>query len=332
MKAGFYTGGDHVLGMGHVFRCLALAKAIETRWPGASIHFHLMEGLDGTRQVQQVRPDNCQTLKPHELPQGPWDLLVVDRLEVPPLIVKQLRSTARVLVSLDDTGAGHYEACIAFNGLYHCKVHRPTGSRTKSFFGPEYLILNPAFCAQPYEVRPELCDLLLTQGGSDTYGLIPKLAARLKPWLRRQNQATLHIHIGPAFRFHAELDRILTQIPSACRHEKIPDMASFMAGMDLAISAAGMTAWELAAVGVPSILITGEAKELETSAELEKKGCCINLGEYSDADTSALEKSLDSLKHITRRQDMSRLARRAVDGKAIERILDQVSKKLISQS
>jgi len=48
------------------------------------------------------------------------------------------------------------------------------------------------------------------------------------------------------------------------------------------VSAVGVTPFELAAMGLPALLVTGEAKEVETANEIVTTGAAISLGLYCE--------------------------------------------------
>jgi spore coat polysaccharide biosynthesis protein SpsF len=148
----------------------------------------------------------------------------------------------------------------------------------------------------------------------------------MRPWLAARPEVALHVHTGPAFRFDAELDAELNVLTNACwRHRRVDNMAALMAKMDLAVCAAGMMACELATVGVPSILVTAENKELETAEAFVQKGMAVSLGAYAEGTGGDLRGALECMTaDLSLRQDLSRAARRNVDGDGARRILSTI--------
>ncbi|MCG5238912.1 hypothetical protein [Azospirillum doebereinerae] len=321
MIVGFLTGGDPVTGMGHVFRCLALAELL--RETGVPVVFVMTGDEVASALVRERGLGPVLRWKDDPLPDGRWDALVVDQLSNDPALLATLKRRAGRLVVLDDTGLGHWVADVAVNGLYRCPIPRPAGNRTVSVGGLAYLAIAPGFGAQPFEVRPTIAALLLTQGGSDTYGLTPCLLQELRPWLARHPDVTVHVHTGPAFHHEAALTAASAGLP-VVQHRRLPDMAGFMAGMDVAVAAGGVMACELAAVGVPSVLTTGEEKELETTADLARHGGAVDLGRHGPDTGQRLAAALDDLSSAGRRRACSGAARATVDGQGARRLLDLI--------
>lgn len=320
MRIGFYTYGNHQMGMGHVYRCLSIARAMDSAWPGAETVFELKDFVEGWRLVDQLGR-KVRAWAVDAVPEGPWDLLFVDQLDAAPAEMRALKARAGCLVSLDDTGAGRYEADFAFNGLYRSHAARPAGSRTRSHEGLDYLLIDEAFSRVERRAPGPVRRVLLSQGGADTYGLVPSLAARLAAWAARSG-IVLHALIGPAFRHEAELARAVASSPNVLQIERgRRDMVDLFAGMDLAVSGAGLTACELAAASVPTLLITGEAKELETAAALAERGACVDFGAFSDSSLEALASRLEALGgDVAARGTLSLAAKKAIDGQGMSRM------------
>ena len=328
MKICFYTCGNPILGMGHIYRALVLAK-MAARDLGWLVSFALKNHTEGIAVIAQY-DFPLEILNDGDLPGGEWDVVVVDQLDIDVSEIKALKSRSRFVVSLDDTGPGHYETNLAFNALYRCKATRPDGSLTNSLFGFDYLVIDPAFAEQSYVLRDQVKNVFLTQGGSDTYGVVSQLVDTLSPWLDNYTGINLHVHTGPAFRFDANLETSLGHIKSPTFwHQNISDMAGLFGKMDIAISAGGMMACELAATGIPLILVTAEEKELETTAEFAAKEIAVVLGKYSKNIDGPLYSELDRLvANVQDRERLSSSARQNIDGTGATRILSKIKELL----
>ena len=325
MRVGFYTCGNNLLGLGHVYRCVRLAKALEWAWPGAQIRFEAKVFPEGLAVIRDYYPSAINPLPGDSLPGGPWEVLVVDQLSVPVDALRNLKSHCKLLVVFDDTGPGHFAADLGINALYQCRIPRPADSSTRTLSGVEYLVIDPGFSAQSYRVREPVQHVLLTQGGADTYGLIPQIALALRSWMEHNTEVTLHILIGRAFAHHQELESAIAAMPGRVEaHCGIANLAEFFSQMDLAISAAGVTACELVCLGVPTILITGEEKELETSDLLGSRRCVVNLGIFNEQSRSELPSVMTRMLPCSERQGFSARAREAIDGKGLSRCVSEI--------
>lgn len=324
MTFGLYTYGDPEMGVGHIYRCLRLAKEAQHRLK-LEPHFFLKAGAAGRSIIEQSGYPWHGVEQPGELSFDQVDVLIVDQLQTPVEEMQALRSQCNILVSMDDVGQGHFHADLGFNGLY--KNPQPAPSQGgKWYFGLDYIVIDPAFASTRRREKANVENLLLTQGGADTYGVLPTLVNELSPWLAENLGLTLHVHTGPAFEHQKQLDSALSGLTTPWQQQtNIKDMAALYADMDIAISAAGMIACELVAAGVPCLLTTQEHKELETAQELEKCGAAISLGYYDQTTCEALLSHLRRLAgSITSRQTLSRQAQRSIDAKGAERIINEI--------
>lgn len=322
MRLGYYTYGDHQMGLGHVYRCLAIDRALRALWPEAQSTFELKDQPEGVRVAKEAGAE-VRVWAAGEVPkpdQG-WDLLVVDQLDVPASEMRRLKAQTRCLVSLDDKGEGRYEADLAVNALYQSRVERPAASAAKTFEGLEYLLIDERFSKQGRPEGPEMKNVLVSQGGADTYGLVPPIINRLAPWAL-QHGITLHALVGPAFRHEVELGDVVFAFPKTVRVQRgLRDLPLFFAGLDAAVSGAGLTACELASAGVPTLLITGEKKELETAEALAKAEAAEDFGAYSTEALERLAQRLDEHRaDVAARRGLSVQAKKAIDGKGMSRL------------
>jgi len=316
MRIGLYTFGGPTIGTGHLFRCVALAGWLERLHGKNEIFFEVIDldpsGDQVAKDVLRGRSDlPCRFYRDPALPRRQWDVLIVDRLNVDPLIAADLRSRTSMMVSIDDTGPGRFEADVALNPLYRSQVRTPAVRRPDfiDLQGPEYQIIAPAFtdAASVWRDAPE--HLLITQGGADRHALTPPLIDALQPLLARYPALTIHIITGPAFRAEAGLRPYLERLGSRLvRHSDVSDMPGLLRKMDLAVCSAGVAPFELAAVGLPAVLITGEAKEIETAEQVATTGAAVTLGLYTD---SSRRRLLDEVERLMASPEQRSLMRRA---------------------
>jgi RimJ/RimL family protein N-acetyltransferase len=98
-----------------------------------------------------------------------------------------------------------------------------------------------------------------------------------------------------------------------------------MAWADLAIAAAGTTAWELAFMGLPAVVLTLADNQIEVAASLNEAGICDSLTAQGEIATQTITDNVTSLMlDQPRRERMSRLGRHLVDGLGCERVLARI--------
>jgi spore coat polysaccharide biosynthesis predicted glycosyltransferase SpsG len=250
------------------------------------------------------------------------DVVMVSKLKNPPEYIGLLKQYAALVVTLDDAGEGGRQADLNLNILY-----RGGGE----MLDLHYLALRPEFQklhAQARATTETVDELLITQGGSDTYGFTPKIVRALEACTHRPHCTVV---VGPTFGHYHDLDEAVgasTLNLTVVRNAR--NMAELMWKADLAITAGGITMVELACVGTPSLAICGDWFEVETAARLEKAGAVLNLGFGGNLDYTRLPASVDALaEDAEMRSTMSRCGQQLVDGKGCERIVRLIRERVL---
>jgi spore coat polysaccharide biosynthesis predicted glycosyltransferase SpsG len=92
---------------------------------------------------------------------------------------------------------------------------------------------------------------------------------------------------------------------------------------DLAICAGGSTCWELAYMGVPSIILILAENQRGIAESLAEAGAADCLGWHADAGSGAITEAVARLvADPERRAALTRRGRRLVDGQGVERVVD----------
>jgi len=166
--------------------------------------------------------------------------------------------------------------------------------------------------------------VLVTMGGSDPYGLTTRVLDALGPtpagW-------AIRVVIGPAFApsLAADIRERARVRPEIEIVDKPASLASCLAAADLAIAATGLTKYELAAAGVPSVQISIDARHAEINAGFAAMGTALHLGAAPDVSADLIRGAvLDLARDPDRRAEMSRRGRTLIDGRGGQRIVDKI--------
>lgn len=315
MRLLFRTEGNHQQGMGDVWGCLALAagcapsdtvlfvvSAKTTAAPLARTQGYAVREITSPQDEEAV----LRAFRP--------DVVVVNKLQNPPGYVQWLKSFAGVVVTMDDAGDEAQAADARLNALYH------TANALNDL---AYLPLRREFAqrhAEPKLIRQPVRELLITQGGGDTYGFTPRIIEALAGLTSRPHCTVV---LGPAFRHEAELAQALCAAPlDATLVRNAEQMDLLMAEADLAVTAGGLMLCELACVGTPSLVVCAERFELETARRFEEAGAARVLGFGGELDYSLVPHAVDQLCADTEaRARMSRCGKALIDGRGCERII-----------
>ena len=106
-------------------------------------------------------------------------------------------------------------------------------------------------------------------------------------------------------------------------------MADFMLNADLAIGAGGISSWERACLGLPTLLVTLADNQKLIATNLDKKGAVQNLGFYKALSDVEIDKAFSAMQNNIG-LDMSDVAFSICDGEGARRIVDKLEEIIIS--
>jgi UDP-2,4-diacetamido-2,4,6-trideoxy-beta-L-altropyranose hydrolase len=319
--------------MGHIYQSHALAE--ELLQSGAQVQFIVPDVPEGLAKLRAWELDVHEI--PHELPDlekishidallvgRDVDVFIVDILESTSSLMRYMATKATLLVSLDDIGTGRVWADLLINIIHH--PPRAAEARYREVNELNYVVLRPEFHREFERVKknPKIgTKLLVSQGGSDTFGGVVQLVEAMKIL---PEEVEIHLLVGAAFRHDSPLEKA---IAGSGRHfvieRDVEDIAALMQEMDLAITGGGKTLFELAAVGVPFIVVTEEPRELETASIVARHVLCENLGLRSEVGVEKIAETAQRLlADQQKRLAMSQSGKRAVDGRGAWRSGEEI--------
>ncbi|WP_263770067.1 hypothetical protein [Propionivibrio soli] len=212
---------------------------------------------------------------------------VNDRLDTGALHTQRVRSHGVRLATFDDRGPGAAFADLNIAALAFDDAASLLGGRVLS--GVEYLMLDPGLATRR-RLRNAADAWLVTLGGSDTWGVTPRIMEAL---LSQRQGAS--IVLGPSFQHWAEVDAVLARAPAGLftvHRRGVSSLADEMARHDLAITGGGMTPFEANASGLPCIVVANELFEVSVGRALERFGGCVFAGFHRTMDTSVFHRRL----------------------------------------
>jgi len=335
----FRCDGDAQLGLGHVYRCLASAEQLR-EGHGWGVSFAMATGPIGFDLIRQTgypiehKPDDddednwldnvIQSIRP--------DALVLDvRSELARSSVEKWRSEGLLIVTLDDPSERRLAADLAFYPPVP-QVERIdwAGFTGKLYVGWEWVILRKEFattpCPKPQvpSPKPRAPKVLVTMGGSDPQGMTLKAVKALE---MLDEDFEVVVVLGAGFQYKENLDNLM----STCKHrfdvrENVQNMAEIMAQSDLAVASFGVTAYELAAMGVPAIYLCLTEDHAKSASAFVEAGIGVCLGVFTHTSTDMLtEEVRQLLNDASRRSQMADRAGQHVDGRGVKRIARMIA-------
>lgn len=283
---------SHKRGMGHLFRAINLISVFRKRKMAHILLVNQDEKALRILEKKQITPvivdlwDETSDWEEELIKEYQIDVWLNDRLDTSAVTAQHVKACGIPLFTIDDMGEGAAYADGNFASLIFENTDEIPGK--KVYAGSDYLILNPEIKKYRRE-RREIKNLLVTLGGSDTYGVTLKVISFLKKWQQEKPEIHVTVLLGPGAEIYEEAKEALKgsdfQLVS-----HVASLIEYFVQFDLAVTGGGVTAFEAAASGLPCLIIANELHEIQIGRHLEKIGSGVFAGYYKEMDLTKIEK------------------------------------------
>jgi len=311
----FHVIGSAENGLGHVYRGLTLARRLSDH----EVFFLCEEGQDLARAVLAEAGFDVHAYRDSPLRTLEWlepDIVVNDVLDTTADLMRAMRERRWRVVNFEDMGPGIAHADAVINALYEAPHHAPHVHTGADW----YCLREEFYSASRRDVRPTVGRVLLCFGGTDPSRLtiLALRALRALP-----EHVAIDVVVGPGFMAHEELDRLVGELgrPNVEVVRKTRVMSHYMEQADLILTSGGRTIYEAATIGVPTIVLCQNEREL-THVFASPENGFLNLGLGRHVRAEVLDREVRGLMaDLPRRQDMQRRMWRWDGHAGIERVL-----------
>lgn len=280
----FRVAGGPRLGFGHIVRALSLSKAMQVA-PRMSVR--------GTAETKRVAHRLGALVKEQSLAavlaKGDVRLLVIDDPDAHAAAeaLTLARRHGAMVASIHDLGLAPIASDLAIDGSL--AMLRKAWPATDALLGPRYTVLDPslltdgAFLGQSMRAQSEgRLRVLVSLGGG------PRVTAALKI-ARAIADANQHPWVTLAAGFNARL--LQTRHPRVRLLESPSWLRSELARVDVAVVAGGVTLYEAALLGVPTVSLAVVTAQMPTIRAFERVGASIAAGCLTPRDRAASERT-----------------------------------------
>ena len=249
----FSVSGYSEIGLGHIYNTLILANEIleheviffcdakselgYNRIRQSNYPCHLQQGNDLVAEVLALKPD----------------VVINDRLDTTEADVLPYQEAGIQVINFEDLGPGAARADLVFNAIYPEREALPN-----HFFGADYFCARDEFLlTESLPLKERVQNVLITFGGVDPNNFTMKVLDAIHQQCA-QNGITINVVAGLGYKNYADLERF----EGINVHRNISNISDFMQAADVAFTSAGRTTYELAILGVPSIVLAQNEREL----------------------------------------------------------------------
>jgi len=296
------------LGMGHVMRCLVLAKALRRRGAdciflsaplfGNVIHIIVqnqfkvvelsVEGGDVSNLEIDWKTDAFQVSS--ILKNKDFDWLIVDHYELDYRWEKGLSIGNKKIFVIDDiSDRTHYCGAILNNSLNARQIVYPKS--IKKFLGPAFTLVGEELTSRTLIARnsKKVLNILVAFGAADFFGQCEKVIRALK----KIENIKAHVIIGKC---HVDEGVLLSCSDENVYVETFTNrMQELMRWADLGIGTCGQMAWERCIEGLPAIVVINTPSQEAETLELDRIGVVKCLGYAKEVESEDWHTAINAI-------------------------------------
>jgi UDP-2,4-diacetamido-2,4,6-trideoxy-beta-L-altropyranose hydrolase len=349
MKIVFRVDASTQMGIGHVMRCLTLAKALKEN--SAEVEFicraHQGNLIDKIKIIGfnvSVLELESQNKPEKKLAHSNWlgetqekdaiycsnilkniqpDWIIVDHYGLDEDWHLVLRDYCRKIMVIDDLSDRKHQCDVLLDQTFGCQKSNYNflvPETCKLLLGSKYVLLRPEFLKwRKYSLSrrnsSELKNILINMGGTDPDNVTGKILDEFATFEPIDNIKITIIMGKDSPHLESVNYKSNSLIYNSEVKVNVDNMAEIMANSDLAIGASGATSWERCCLVLPSIQVIIANNQKNIARNLEEKKII------------KLLKSFDQLKptidNITKNlSNYSNNAQQIIDGKGVKRVLN----------
>jgi UDP-2,4-diacetamido-2,4,6-trideoxy-beta-L-altropyranose hydrolase len=328
---------DAKMGAGHLMRCVALARAfgdagIEPTIATASTDRSLLASAFNDRIRFQfldgAYPDPRDALRVAALIESAEiDAVVVDGYVFDNAYLDAIAGKSVRKVVVDDAPRLSHYACDVLLDVNLGSLRRPypLRDRQRALLGPRFTLLRPQFLGAARGapcIRSTASRILVTMGASDP----PNATALVLRALASHPSFEVTVVVGGANPHATDIDAVSRSLSRVRILRNVAGIERVMAEADLAIGAVGGTMWELAYMGVPTLILSACDLHDQVATVASAYGAHSWIGNVDRVDPSDIGDAVGRLaSDPATRTEMSRLGRALVDGHGAARIVSAVA-------
>lgn len=338
-KIVFRVDSNKKVGLGHIKRCLALGAKFqeqghEVLFVGVFDDFFQNQLIDFNVPYQclDAEADSQKELSDFSAvcQRSNAEIVVIDVYEHGHQYYRRLMEEGYYLVAIHDTGMPVQAAHMIINGSLNAQTisyHVPR--EVMLLLGIDYLMMpseywNLQTLKDQGKELGAVKNILITMGGVDQYDLTTRILRVLDPM---PGDFTITVIAGP---YYENTENIVQQIKRMKKQADLvsspPSLFPYIKDCSLAISSAGQTLYQLAALGRPTLGISLEKNQAGHLRELGRMGVLMSLmyekGNIFEEDVN--KGIAELINNSSQRIRLAQSAAKLVDGQGADRVFKAI--------
>lgn len=279
------------IGLGHVYRGLALAYGLIHH----KVHFVTSQQSNLAQEKLKASHFPYTVINSEEeildlIDEYDADILINDILDTSIDYMQMLKKRDLRIINFEDIGPGADLADAVINDLY-----APQKKGSQYYWGSPYYIIRDEFLINsPSDFHEEVKNIFVIFGGVDPNNLTQKVLEAI-PFVENAKDIQFTIVVGPGYPYFEQVKDQAESMPYAIDViQNVKVMSDYMNKSDIAVSSQGRTMLELASMGVPTILLAQNERELTHEFGYLSNGF-MNLGLGQAIDSQSIGRTLNWL-------------------------------------
>lgn len=324
----FKADGNKIIGLGHIYRCIALAQMLKSEFEFAFLY------EDSDVEILNLLKETFYIIEYNDTDNSPEylnsilrkdDIIVFDGYSNNCNVQLKFKPYVKTLVSIDDLANCKFISEIIFNhGDISVLPEYNVSSFTKIYSGLDFLILRKEFLKKALyrgQIVNQNGGILISFGSSDPFGVTPKILTILN---RLNLNFEINILTGLKSSFNSMIE-LLDKYPK-CKikvHYSLNanEIISLLKNISFAITTASTTALEICCCNVPLLIGTVVDNQNSIHNILVKNGCALTIDSWITADEKKIQEKLLLLLKESVSAKIKEQQNKSIDGKSSERIL-----------
>ena len=240
-----------------------------------------------------------------------FDVIVVDTYQVDDAYITSLNAPSRIVVCYDDNALYTYDCDAVLNANLHAgELRFKFGAKTpRMLLGGKYALLRKEFReAEPIAIKEKANRVFVCFGGSDLRNMTPRVIEALM----RNKTAFLTVVLGALTSCDGEVKSLASE--NVAVYKTPESISRLMTECDVAVTAAGSMIYELAALGLPTILVAQADNQLLISEYMSRQGLMKYIGDWQNVELNTIKGEVEALlRDVDRRSLESSKLKNTVD-------------------
>lgn len=338
MRVCIRADANEMIATGHVMRCLAIADALrnigeEPLFISADDFSQAMikqKGYEFVSLESDWQHPECEIEKLKQaIKKNGIGMLLVDSYYVTESYFEKLHGLTRIMY-IDDLGQDVYnvDAVVCYANYYKdFSLKEKYPPKVKLLQGTDYTPLRNVFSnLPPKKISSRMRELIVLSGGTDNYNFLWGFSKRLLKSPLFDALESIHIICGKYYDKYDELMQEFKGVAKFQFHKAVDHIEKYMLSADAAISAAGVSSYELCAAGTPTILYTMADNQRRNAESFYREGLMEYVGDLRNGPVldRIIELLQEKYQDMEYRKKVSEAMRKKADGKGAQRIAKKI--------